>query len=102
MDDSVRLADETTLVVMDMHATQGPWGQFSSTSGPWQEEATKLWKTNRKRALQNHDTSHHVSSMQDDGPRRVAEFRHAGDAEFAEALVNLWRAGYLTYTGDLG
>ncbi len=85
---------------MDAYATKGVWGQFSTTSGPWQKEAVELWKTDRKAAIQSHDTSHHMSAMTPNGKKRVAEFTHADDAAFAEALVNLWRAGKLKYVED--
>ena len=96
------LATEEQLVELEMGATQGIWGQFSTSSGPWQAEAAKLWKENRKAAISSHDTSHDMSALRASTPKRLATFTHADDAAFAESLVNLWRAGFLTYTGDLG
>jgi hypothetical protein len=99
------LATEEQLVELEMGATQGIWGQFSTSAGPGQAEAAKLWKENRKSAIAAHDSSHHMSALRAQppaSPKRLATFTHADDAAFAESLVNLWRAGFLTYTGDLG
>jgi len=102
------LLTETQLAELEMSATQGIWGQFSLSYGPWQVEAKKLWKMNRKAAIASQDTSHHVSALRAHKPNRLATFTHADDAAFAESLVNLWlglrrklkRAGFLTYTGN--
>ena len=85
---------------LDAHATSGVWGQFSTQHGPWKDEAMALWKSGDKNRCNKMDTSHHMSAMTANGPKRLAEFTHADDAAFAEALVNLWRAGKLKYVED--
>lgn len=82
---------------LDRAATKGWWGQFSPLNGPWMDEASLLWESNRTRAVECMDTSHDVSSLPYGTPKRVATFTHADDAAFAEALVNLWREGKLEY-----
>lgn len=79
---------------LDKAATKGVWGQFSLLDGPFQKEAAEFKKSGNY--WLNHDTSHHMSTVLEDGnPKRIAEFTHADDAAFAEALVNAYRAGEL-------
>ena len=79
---------------LDKAATQGIWGQFSLLDGPFKKEAAVLKQNGTY--WSKHDTTHHMSTVLDDGtPKRLAEFRHADDAAFAEALVNAYRAGKL-------
>lgn len=93
---SSETSKEAMLVDLNENATQGIWGQFSASYGPWREQAVSLWDTDRKKAIRHHDTSHHMSTIQEDGtPYRLAEFQHADDAAFAEALVNAFRSGKL-------
>ncbi|QGH74969.1 hypothetical protein MAL1_00223 [Bacteriophage DSS3_MAL1] len=81
------------LAEIEEGSTQGLWGQFSPNHGPWKTEATQAF---RDKKFSQIDTSHHVSTVRDDGtPYRVAEFHHAADAAFVEALVNAYRAGHL-------
>ncbi|QJA43019.1 hypothetical protein [Phaeobacter phage MD18] len=81
------------LVEIEASTTPGLWGQFSPNHGPWKDAALQALRDKKFSQL---DTSHHVSAMKPDGtPYRVAEFHHAADAAFAEALVNAYRAGHL-------
>jgi hypothetical protein len=80
------------LEILDAAATPGKWGQFNATVGPWQTEAMEYY---RNRKLESLDTSHRMSAMTPNGPKRLSEWTHAADAEFAESLVNEWREGRL-------
>ncbi|PCJ96705.1 MAG: hypothetical protein COA52_00425 [Hyphomicrobiales bacterium] len=75
----------TELQKLNLRATQGKWGQYSPK---YMEEAKGsdkfLW-----------DTSHDTSCVKDGLRSRIATFKHASDAAFAETLVNLYRNGTL-------
>lgn len=89
------LVSKKALEALDSCATTGVWGQYSALHGYWKERAKADFKARKYNLL---DTSHHISAVKGKGdPYRVGEFRHANDAAFAEALVNLWRAGRLKY-----
>ncbi|AVX04188.1 hypothetical protein MXMO3_01662 [Maritalea myrionectae] len=77
---------------LDKAATPGVWGQFNPFNGPWQDLAMQ----NRKHL----DSSHNMSAMVGGEPYRLAEFRHANDAAFAETLVNAYRTGELVLAKD--
>lgn len=79
------------LAELDKQATPGTFGQFSDTIGPWTDVAKKARDEGK---LSHLDTSHHMSTVREDGtPYRIAEFHHAADAAFTEALVNAYRSG---------
>lgn len=76
---------------MEDNATQGIWGQFSCSNGPFREEAKK--RTDFPKHI---DSSHEISTIMEDGtPKRIAHFTHAADAALAETLVNKYRSGEL-------
>jgi len=85
------------LTEMDNAATPGRWCQFGTHSGPFQAEARAAFD---RRELHKIDTSHHMSAVTDGEPKRIAEWRHADDAAFAEALINAWRDGKLEVQND--
>jgi hypothetical protein len=87
--------DMSDLEKLNEAATGGVWGQFSWDNGPWREEAKDFLASNRAQYFAHHDTSHHMSALVDGKPKRLAEWKHAADAAFAEALVNAYRAGEL-------
>ena len=74
---------------LDQWATSGVWGQYSPSHGPWKDHA------NENSDRSKYDTSHHISAMVKEAPYKIAEFHHANDAAFAEALVNAYRAEQL-------
>ena len=71
-------------------ATPGKWGQYNPR---YMNEAKyaepKDW-----------DTSHNMSAVHGDERKRIAEWKHADDAAFAEMLVNAYRSGQLITLSD--
>lgn len=88
----IGVAQATILSELEKDATPGTWGQFSALHGPWKEQAKAAFAAKEFHKM---DTSHHMSTVINDKPKRLAEFTHAADAAFAEALVNAYRAGRL-------
>ena len=78
-------AKKPNLAALSKGATKGRWCQF---------HPDYCDKANRYN-LSSWDTSHDVSAVIGDTPYRVATFKHADDAAFAEALVNAYREGRL-------
>jgi hypothetical protein len=71
-------------------ATSGKWGQYSPRFMDEAKDAEpKDW-----------DTSHNTSAVHGDERKRLAEWKHADDAAFAEMLVNAYRSGQLITLAD--
>ena len=73
-------------------ATQGVWGQFNVSYGPWKVDAGKMSNAEYVRAM---DSSHSISTFNGKNTKKIAQFTHADDAAFAESLVNAYRNGTL-------
>ena len=73
------------LARLDAFASRGKWGQFHPK---YMEEA-------KGESFHNWDSSHNLSAVHEGKRMRLADWKHASDAEFAETLVNSYRSGQL-------
>jgi len=86
----------SNLKELDEAATSGVWGQFNPTVGPWKDQAAQTYK---EKGWVGMDSSHDMSALFLGKPYRLASFKHASDAAFAEALVNAYRRGEIVEKG---
>jgi len=78
------------LALHDDGATSGKWGQYNPR---FMDEATDA-------PMQDWDTSHGLSAVHNGQRKRIAEWKHADDAAFAEMLVNAYRSGQIITLSD--
>jgi len=78
------------LKLHDDGATPGKWGQYHPCFMDDAKDAQP----------QEWDTSHDVSGVKDGKRWKVAHYKHADDAAFAEVLVNAYRSGQLITLAD--
>lgn len=86
-----KMTNTERVAELNRFATPGKWCQFHPTYTP--EAKGKPWS--------ELDTSHQSSAVRIDDVgelrhKRISEWKHANDAAFAEALVNLYREGKIT------
>lgn len=85
--------DHTLAARLELHddgATSGKWGQYNPR---FMDEA-------KDAEMKDWDTSHGLSAVHNGQRKRIAEWKHADDAAFAEMLVNAYRSGQLITLSD--